>query len=87
MISAVQQRRQGLINEEAQSRVQQTLGQGEGDIEHQQAVKQSILRGHMGHTAQNRLVHPHNGVQREDLRIIEGFLMDMKRTRMWGMPK
>lgn len=54
---------QGLINEEAQSRVQQTLGQSEGNIEHQQAVKQSILRGHMGHAAQNRLVHPHNGVQ------------------------
>ena len=29
----------------------------------------------------------HTMATMEDLRIMEGFLMDMKRTRMWGMPK
>ena len=55
-LSAVHQRREGLVDEEAEDCVNQALAEGEGQIEDDQALQQAVGRG------QDGLVHPDDGL-------------------------
>lgn len=59
LLSAMQNRRQGLINKEAEHRIQQALKKGERQIEGQQAGQQAV------HAGIDSLVHPDDGLQRQ----------------------
>ena len=61
----VQRGTEGFVDDKAQRHIQHALDEGEGHIEHQQAIEQRVLGGNMGHAAQNFLVHADNGVQRQ----------------------
>ena len=60
----MQDGRQGLIDQQAQHGVQQTLDQREGHIKDHKALDQAVGRG------QDSLIHPQNGFQRHILIFI-----------------
>ena len=60
----VQQGGQRLVDQEAQSYVQQALAEGEGHVEHQQAVEQSVGGGDLRNGTQNGLVRTDPGASR-----------------------
>ena len=59
LLSAVQDRRQRLVDQEAERRVQQPLKEGKRQVKGQQAGQKSV------HAGVDGLIHPYDGLQRQ----------------------
>ena len=70
LLAAVQDGRQGLIDQQAQYGVQQTLDQREGHVKDHKALDQAVGRG------QNGLIHSQNGFQRHVVELYIGRVGD-----------